>query len=268
MKAYKLLSVLVTVLLFSSCNFTEEIIFKEDGSGEFMMNYDMSQMMIAMKEMGGKKPDDSENKKAAKVVDSTIFFKDMLVERADSISKLPQEDQDKLKKLESVIMKMKMNEATDEFVFGFGSSFKNLNELPKLLDNLATAKKMNSKENAQFDKMSSSEVAKATDNTLEHVTFNFDGSTFTRLYKAPKEEVSEEEINVLKTEMSSMGEDAKDIFDNMSYNLVYHFPKKIKSVSNKEATVSNDGKTVTLSLNFLDMVKNPDSNNLEVQLVD
>jgi len=268
MKRIKLFSFLLTALVFSSCSFTEEITFKEDGSGEFVMYYDMSEMMTAMKGMGGEKPEDSEKKEATEIIDSTIFFKDILVERADSISKLPQEEQKKLKKLESVIMKMKMNEATDEFSFGFGSSFKNLNDLPEMLDNLETAKKMNSKGNAQYDQMSASQVAKSAENTLENVSFTFDGTRFSRFYKETAEEVSKEEIEALTAEMSSMGEDYKELFDNMSYNLVYHFPKKVKSVSNKDAVISNNGKTVTLSLNFTDMVKNPNYNNLDIKLVD
>ena len=49
----------IILLLFSlsiltSCNFTEEITFNDDGSGEFIMSYDMSEVMKTLeKEMGG-----------------------------------------------------------------------------------------------------------------------------------------------------------------------------------------------------------------------
>lgn len=268
MKVLKLIVLLTAVSLFTSCSFKEEITIKKDGSGEFIMSYDMSKIMTLMEGISGEKKDESEKKEAAEVVDSTFYFKDMLAERADSISKLPIKEQEKLQSLASVVMKMKMNENTGEFLFGFGSSFNSLKELPQTLKKIDAAKKMNSKDQAQFDKMSSSEVAKSAENTLENITFNFDGSTFSRVYKSPEEKVSSEELESLNNEMNSMGEEAKDLFKTMSYDLVYHFPKKVKSVSNKDAVISEDEKTVTLSLNFLDMIKNPDFNNLEVKLED
>ncbi len=64
-----------------------------------------------------------------------------------------------------------------------------------------------------------------------------------------------------------MGE-AKDMYGEMSYTLVYRFPKAVKSVTNENAIIDEDGKTVTLKMNFIDMIKSPEMMNLDVILED
>jgi len=255
-------------LLFTSCNFTEEITFKEDGSGEFLLNYDMSQVMKSLDEMGmGSKKDTSEVQKKKQKMDSTIYFRDMLVEKADSISKLPQEEQDMLKSLEPVVMKMNMDEETGEMDFGFGADFKSIDELPEVLNKIEQAKKLNSKKNPQYSKMDNSAFSKATESSLENVDFKFDGKTFSRRIH-PDYKPSKENLEALDAEMNQMGDSMKKMFESMSYTLLYRFPKKVASVSNKNAEISNNGKTVTLKLNFMEMINDPRIMALDVILED
>lgn len=265
MNTIKFLALSFFALFLTSCNFTEEITFNEDGSGEFVMNYDMSEMMKQLEEMGmgGKKKDEDKPKK---VIDSTIYFKDMLTEKSDSISKLSKEEQDKLMSLETVVMKMKMNEETGQFDFGFGSTFNSLEELPEALEKIDKAKKMNSEGSAQYGKMSESAFTKASESVLENVDFKYDGKTFSR-YMKEDVEASAEELEALEAEMTEMGE-MKDMFTGMSYTLKYNFPKPVKSVSNENATITNGGKTVILKMNFMDMMKAPKDMNLNVVLED
>jgi len=185
---------------------------------------------------------------------------------ADSIAKLPQEEQDRLKSLETVVMKMKMNEGTGQFDFGFGSTFKSLDELPEVLEKIDRAKKMNSENSPQYGKMGESAVAKTSESVLEKIDFKYDGKTFSRFMKEG-EKISQEEIDNLDKEISEM-KDMKDVFSSMSYTLKYNFPKAVKSVSNKNATIINDGKTVILKLNFIDMMKSPKDMNLDIVLED
>jgi hypothetical protein len=44
----------------------------------------------------------------------------------------------------------------------------------------------------------------------------------------------------------------KGMMGDMKYTTIYHFPGKVTSYSNKLATVSEDGKTLTLVLNLFD----------------
>ena len=258
----RIILLLFSLSMLTSCNFTEEITFNEDGSGEFIMSYDMSEVMKTLnEEMGGGQ--DKEGKEKVKL-DSVVYFKDMLIEKADSIATLPIEEQKQLKALETVVMKMRMDEANGVFDFGFGSSFTSLDELPNVLEKIEQAKQLNSKDNAQYSKMDESAVAKASENMFEYVDFSYDGKTFSRTLKKDYKQ-SAEDIEALDKEIAEMGE-AKDMFGAMSYTLIYHFPKAVKSVTNKNAMVSEDGKTVTLKMNFIDMIKSPETMTLDVGL--
>ena len=260
----RVILLLFSLSLLTSCNFTEEITFNEDGSGEFIISYDMSEVMKTLEqEMGGAQ--DTEGKESVKL-DSIIYFKDMLVEKADSIATLPIEEQKQLKALESVVMKMHMDEANGVFDFGFGSSFTSLEELPSVLDKIEKAKQLNSKDNAQYSKMDESAVARASENMFEYIDFSYDGKTFSRALKKDYKQ-SSEDIEALDQEVADMG-DAQDMFGAMNYTLVYHFPKDVKSVTNEKAVISEDGKTVTLKMNFIDMIKSPEMMTLDVILED
>lgn len=254
---------IASIFLLTSCNFTEEITFKEDGSGEFIMNYDMSEVMKMMEEMGGEKKDDGKKKRK---MDSIIYFKDMLVEKADSIATLPLEEQTKLKNLEDIVIKMKMDEGTGLFNIGFGSTFTSLKELPEALAKIEDAKKMSSENNSSFGQMGESAVAKASENMFEYVDFAYDGKFFSRSIKKDFKQ-SAEDMETLESEINEMG-DSKTMFEAMSYSLVYNFPKKIKSVDNKNAVISEDKKSVTIKMNFIEMIKSPELMTLDVQLED
>lgn len=43
------LLLLLVVVFFTSCNFSEEVTFSEDGSGEFSISYDMNVFMREMR---------------------------------------------------------------------------------------------------------------------------------------------------------------------------------------------------------------------------
>ncbi|MGB1308917.1 MAG: hypothetical protein ACPG6B_08415 [Oceanihabitans sp.] len=256
--------ILVSLFLLTSCNFTEEITFKEDGSGEFVMRYDLSQVLKTMEEMGGGNTNDNEKEKVK--MDSVVYFKDMLVEKADSIATLPQEEQDQLKALESIVIKMKMDEEKGVLDFGFGSTFTSIHDLPVALKKIEQAKKFNAKDNPEMLRMNESAVAKSAENMLEYVDFAYNGKTFSRkLLKDHKK--SPEQMEALDAEINKMS-DTKSVFEAMSYTLLYHFPNKVKSVSNKNATISADKKSVTLKMNFLEMIKSPEIMTLDVKLED
>ncbi|MEY8847801.1 lipoprotein [Psychroserpens sp. XS_ASV72] len=254
---------LFSLLILSSCNFTEEITFNEDGSGEFVMSYDMGEVMKAVE---GMTEQESKEKKEKVKLDSVVYFKDLLVEKADSIAQLPVEEQEQLKALEDIVMKMNMDEANGVMKFGFGASFTSLADLPNALDKIDQAKKMNSRENPQYSQMDNSAVTKASENMLEYVDYNYDGKTFSRFLKKDFKQ-SEEDLEALNNEIAEMGE-AEAMFEAMSYTLLYHFPKPIKSVSNKNAQISDDGKSVSVTIKFLDMVRHPENTILDVTLED
>ena len=47
---------------------------------------------------------------------------------------------------------------------------------------------------------------------------------------------------------------AKSLLKDMKYTIIYHLPKKVSGVTNKEAKLSDDKKTVTLQCSILDIM--------------
>ena len=268
MKKIQLLFGILVLVLMSSCSFTEEITINPDGSGEFIMSYDMSTMLRTIQEAEGKKRDP--NKKMSAPVDSVLYYNDLIVGKQDSISKLPLEEQEKIKKLKDIILKIKMNEATNEMIMGFGSTFTTIEDLPNALERINSAKAISNKDNPQYDKMNESAIAKSSEGALEHVTFTYKNNTFSRIYTAPENDEEKEQtttdIEDVNAEISEMGDAFKEAFDLMTYNIVYHFPKKITSTTHKDAVISRNGKTLTLKLKFLELIENPDISSLNVIL--
>jgi len=54
------------------------------------------------------------------------------------------------------------------------------------------------------------------------------------------------------------------IFESSKYIIKYHFPKEVKSVSNKQAMFSEDRKTITIEFPFNEYMKEPEKTNFEV----
>ena len=253
---------MLVVLSLSSCNFTEEITFDEDGAGTFISRYDMATFFDQLKEKG--MGESAGWGKGEKAVDSVIYFKDILNEAQDSISRLSLEEQKKLKALEDVVMNMRMDPEKGIFDMGFGLKFKSLEELPEVIKTIDDAKKVNSKNNPQYEKIGETASGKSLDNALKDVDFRYEGKKFSRIWKGNAKR-SKEEAKKVKDEIAQMG-DMKSLFEEMTYTLKYTFPRKIKSVSNKKAVISKDKKTVTLTLDFISIIEVPELLNLEVKL--
>jgi hypothetical protein len=53
-----------------------------------------------------------------------------------------------------------------------------------------------------------------------------------------------------------------------TYTLKVHFPRRVRSASSQEATLSVDGKTLIREVDFLEYLRNPALLDLEVELED
>ena len=76
MKRIHLLATVLVVVFAVSCNFTEEMTIKEDGSGRLSINFDGSELM-------GMAGDEIMKNNKEKPIDSLISFKDMLEEKKE-----------------------------------------------------------------------------------------------------------------------------------------------------------------------------------------
>ncbi len=241
-----LIIVLISVITLTSCQFTERIDIKENGSGKYSLEMDMSAMMSAMKQMGDSLQANDE--KQEQVIDTIILFKDILKEKKDSIAKLSKEDQETLKAIEDLKIHMVVDEKEGKMVSDFILEFNSINELGNIQEKISKAQAVqDGKENK----------APTTDT---EVKYSYNGKKFHR--KVIKKKMSAEEEEAYQKSM----EQSASFLDGSSYKLEYHFPKKIKSTTYKGATFSADKKTMYIQADMKTITENPKLLDFEVIL--
>ena len=93
-----------------------------------------------------------------------------------------------------------------------------------------------------------------------NVDFSFKNNVFRRSSKVI-------DTLVQQRAMDSMADMAM-MFEASNYKLNYHFKKRIKSVSNENAVISEDRMSVALDVPFMASLKDPEILNIEVVLED
>lgn len=245
----KLWGLIGVVALVWSCNFVEEIHLKEDGSGLININFDGDELMVMMASM------DSTNQE--KAIDSTLVFKELLLEKKDSIAQLSPEEQAKLKKLEPFSIHMLMDPQAQTLKFDFFSEFKNVNEVNDAFNAFQDASSIGPKPTGAGP--GKQEKMGGPDQTTQ-VYYDFSGNTFSRTMKIADQELFKKATDSLQS--------AEVFLAGSTYTFKYHFPRKVKSTNLEGATFSLDGKTMTYEVDFLQMMKDPESIILEVELED
>jgi hypothetical protein len=251
MKSFYILLLCVFTLVFTSCNFSENIFINEDGSGKMEFKFDGSGLM----EMVG----DEMTGNSEEVIDSTFSFKEIFDAKRDSISQLPQAEQDKLKMLENYKMHMVVDGEKKKLNFEMFTDFTSVNELQDMFKAMNSYSNMKG-EGTEESKAKSNPFSSVGENENTELSYAFDGTVFTRTTKIIDKEIYKQMTDSLG-EMSMM-------FGTSTYKLNYHFPKKIKSVSNENALFSDDRKSVTIEYGFMEYINNPEALNVEVVLED
>jgi hypothetical protein len=234
----KLLLVCSAVLAFmaTSCNVKETIVIKEDGSGVMSIDMDGDQLMsMAGGEMAGKEK-----------IDSVFAFKDLFKGKEDSIAKLPKADQERIKLLQNVKGHMLMDPEEGKFNMQFNNEFKKASDLGNMMGAFEAMSKMNKKD--------APDVGLA--DKTPGITYFYDGKKFKKTV-APKDAKVPEEANEQLDMIMQM-------FEGSTYTVTYQFPKKIKTVSNKNAVISADKKTVTVAYDLKEYMETPVTMSLEV----
>ncbi|GER57977.1 hypothetical protein [Patiriisocius marinus] len=254
------LFIAVVVLTVSSCTVTESIVFNENMGGTYKNSYDLSTIM---KMAGGMTPP-SEGKEKTKM-DTLINFNDFMVAFKDSIATLPEEKQAQLLEMKDMTLHLNMDEDTGIFVMEVSKPFKNFSDIEfvsyQMDDMFAMAKEQTGQSKTGNDSSGSMLEAdkvtyKFTDNTFRRVDPKLlieEGDTFDRLLDTDENQTEEEKKS--QEMMDEMLGQFDEMLEESSMTLTYTFPKKIKSVSHKNAIISGDGKTVTFTTDIKTITK-------------
>ena len=238
-----LLVILAVTLV--SCQFSETMVLNEDGTGRMSLSLDMSEMMAMM----------PMNDTLDMKMDSVMSFKQLFEEKKDSISKLPKDEQERLKLMENYQMRILMDPEKQKMEYEIFTDFKSVSEANNLMEGLNTSESMSV---SPMGTTSQSKEKKESQEQPTAVKFTFENNVFKRDAYI-KDAAAFAKISDSLQAFESFMEDAM-------YTIKYTFSKKIKSVSIKDAKISNDGKTVTFQKPFFAYMKNPDELDVEIIL--
>tara|TARA_R110002051_G_scaffold325001_1_gene425166 strand:+ start:39623 stop:40360 length:738 start_codon:yes stop_codon:yes gene_type:complete len=243
MKLIKILAAFLMAVFFVACNFTEEIYFNGDGSGKMSISFDGGELLQMLPE--------TDSTQLEKAIDSTLVFKDLLRDKRDSISQLSAKQQAKLKRLEPFSLHMKVEPENGIMNFNMFTDFKEVSEVNDAFNAFQNASSVGPIAGGK------SLPDNATDETTK-VNYSFKKNKFKRETIILNQELFKQSIDSLSS--------AEMFLSSSTYTFKYHFPKRVKSTNIEEATFSMDGKTMIHEVNFLDMMKNPESILIEVEL--
>lgn len=224
-----------------SCHLKEDVYIKEDGSGSVTAE-SIRDEGIYMKYLRDDYFLEQE------FVDTTYVVKEIIAKEKEIFDRFLEEHQVLLSKYEEVKVHIKKDSYAKEYRTTISTPFKNINDVEDLshvtdyVDDLQNNYAMNpSRKRTYF-------------------AYSFDGVTFRRTFKVLNQERYDEykETIELYKKVLHIG--------NCSYTANYHFPRTIKTVSNPDAILSADRKSLTLKQPLLDCLDKPELAFLEVVL--
>ncbi len=140
----KKLFLLFTIVCFlTSCNVTESIVFNENGSGQFLVTYEMGQAMKAVTETIGGGASDNEKKEKGKVIDTTMVFADVMETYRDSVAALPEDKRLAMEMVKDMFMNMKVDEDEGIMDMGIGLNFNSIDALKDINKKIKKAQSLN-----------------------------------------------------------------------------------------------------------------------------
>lgn len=235
--------------------------------GTYESSFDMSAMLKMAGQTGAKSSD-----KNLKKFDTIIVFNDMIEQHRDSIATLSPKKQEEIQRLKNMTMYMNMDEANKTFKFSVQKAFNTFPEIEFISYDMDEALNIAKNESGAQEAGAAGDML-----TTDKVRYTFENNIFRRVDpKILEEEKESNDIDAIESEEDSSNDMAKamlgemeDLMKEAKMTLIYTFPKKVVSVSQKGATISKDRKTVTYQVDWNTLVNDKKLlENFEVVLED
>lgn len=234
---------LIIVLFLASCHFTETLKIDENGAGSIEteeVRDEDSYMKISGENYALEE----------KFQDTTYFFKDIIKKYDKIFFKLTNFEKEAFLKFKDVEVTINKNSYTKDFRTRIYQKFDKIENVPDLY-----------KTEDYVDDLRNN-YALASEEHYFNVNYTFDGTVFKRIIKLTNKAIQEKKI----AEIEEMKTHFTKFKINQTYVLNYSFPRKIINVSNSNAKISEDKKSMTLEFLLSDCIENPDITNLEIVL--
>lgn len=234
---------LLLIFLTTGCQITETLHLNSDGSGdiEFMYVRDENSYMQIARENYSKED---------KYRDTTFVFGDYIKKYNETFSRNLEADQKVFLKYSDVKVHIKESSYEKEFRTSYTQKFKKVSDIVDL------------SKTGNYSNIIKNNYALSAQGYFYNVSYNYSGNRFNRI-------VTITDSLKLKKTFDEI-EERKVIYKGyklvQSFVLNYHFPRKIQSVSNPLAQISDDHKSLSIQFHYYDCLQNPASTNLEVVL--
>jgi hypothetical protein len=234
---------LTLVFLAVSCQVTETLHINADGSGTIevaMLRDENSYMQIA-----------KENYSKEDIYrDTTYVFGDYIKKHQETFSRTPVADQKVFLRYSDVKVHRKASSYDKEFRTTYSQNFQKASDIVDL-----------SKTDHYLDDIINNYALSAEEHYYK-VSYSYTNNRFNRTVTIIDTLEQKKEFDKIE-ELKAKYKGYKLV---QNYTLNYHFPRKIQSVSNALAKISDDRKSLSLQFLLTDYLQNPVSTNLEVVL--
>jgi hypothetical protein len=147
-----------------------------------------------------------------------------------------------------------MDATQKTFKMSLLSDFKNVTKLQDMSEAMKAIQSLDKKTTDPSNPLAS--MMDSGNNT--DLKYAYDGKVFKRTLKIIDPKIQEQTKDT--TGMMKM------MFAGSKYTLKYHFPRKVKSVSNPDALFSDDRKTITIPYSLVEYLEQPDKMSFEAVL--
>lgn len=239
----KSIYIYIVFLFFTSCQVTETIHLNVDGSGTIEteeLRHENSYMQLAGEHYS----------KEEIFRDTTYIFKDFISKHSQNFSKYTVPEQTLFRQYANVKVHIKKSSYEKEFRTSMALDFNKIEDVPDLYKT----------ENYASDIANNYALTAEEHNYI--VSYTFEGGVFKRIVKITNAERLKKKID----EIAGYKEKLAKFKLVQTLTLKYHFPRKIKSVSNPNTKLSEDKKSLSLEFLLSDCIQNPESTNLGVVL--
>lgn len=234
---------LLLLVFFTSCEVTETLDIKPDNTGTVTFGShrnENSYMQIAGQEYS----------KETVFKDTTYVFQDYISKYNSNFVKYAPKEQELFNTFKNVKVHIKKSAFDKEFRTTITQSFLKVENIADL-----------SKTEHYIDDIVHN-YALAAEEHYYNIRFTLNNNHFNRIVTITNEDIFKKE----KEKIESYKQQFSGFKLVETYSLKYHFPRKIKSVSNSSAMISEDKKSLELQFSIVDFLQNPVSTNLEVVL--
>lgn len=242
----KFLFMVVLSVFVTSCKITEKVEIKDDGSVSYRTEFDFSEMMGFMYDEATK---DSLRAIGEFPIDTVVNFDQAnnLNNSKEGVSAAEKEFTQALHKMK---VYMKMNDNEGQMSFGFDE--KNINAFNAYFNDVQKAVEKFQKE----DPKGAQDLTQS--GLLNSFNIKYDGKKF--------EKKSLESAKSVNEQLSdSAYEASKQMMSMFTYRVQYKFPKKIKSSTLENATLSMDGKTITAEFPAIELFEDHKKRDFKVE---